>query len=165
MVAESRNTDAEKRDLIQALKQKPSLWNTSLAIYKDKELELSDSQMLLQQFIVPYLVAIVYLSTFAQYSDLVNKLNWLFKWHSWSTKQHFIWVITFNMALKLTTAKCYTKINLLAWITENRNNGLGILPSLVRLRSSSVQVELSQRTRCDRRRAFWSHFCAQIHPK
>jgi len=79
MVAESRNTDAEKRDLIQALKQKPSLWNTSLAIYKDKELELSDSQMLLQQFIVPYLVAIVYLSTFAQYSDLVNKLNWLFK--------------------------------------------------------------------------------------
>ena len=46
----SKMTDEEKKGFIQALKQRPSLWNTSLAVYKDKKVKLADSQTLSQQF-------------------------------------------------------------------------------------------------------------------
>ena len=46
----SKMTDEGKKGFIQALKERPSLWNTSLAVYKDKKIKLADSQTLSQQF-------------------------------------------------------------------------------------------------------------------
>ena len=47
---ESRLTDMVKKDLIIALKDCPSLWNTSLAIYKDKQKKVDDTRALSQRF-------------------------------------------------------------------------------------------------------------------
>ena len=46
----SKMTDEEKKGFIQALKERPSHWNTSLALYKDKKIKFADSQTLSQQF-------------------------------------------------------------------------------------------------------------------
>lgn len=43
-------TDAVKKELILALKDCPSLWNTSLAIYKDKQKKIEDTQTLANRF-------------------------------------------------------------------------------------------------------------------
>ena len=46
----SKMTDEEKKGLIQALKERPSPWNTSLAVYRDKKIKFADSQTLSHQF-------------------------------------------------------------------------------------------------------------------
>ena len=39
-----------KKGLIKALKERPSLWNTSLVVYRDKKIKLANSQTLSHQF-------------------------------------------------------------------------------------------------------------------
>ena len=43
-------TDTVKKELILAVKDCPALWNTSLAIYKDKQRKIEDTQVLANRF-------------------------------------------------------------------------------------------------------------------
>ena len=47
---ESKLTDNQKKELILALKDSPSLWNTSLLAYKDYSKKVEETQMLSLRF-------------------------------------------------------------------------------------------------------------------
>ena len=51
--ADGRLTDSLKTEIILAFKDFPSLWNTSLAIYKDKQKKTEDTQVLASRFRMP----------------------------------------------------------------------------------------------------------------
>ncbi len=52
VTAECKATDSVKKEIL-ALKDCPSLWNTSLAIYKDKQKKTEDTQALASRFRMP----------------------------------------------------------------------------------------------------------------
>ncbi len=53
VTAECKATDSVKKEIMLALKDCPSLWNTSLAIYKDKQKKTEDTQALASRFRMP----------------------------------------------------------------------------------------------------------------